>query len=523
MRRARAARGRHRAVRRPDAAEARRTASSEAGVPILGTSRRRDRPGRGPRALRRPARAARATRRRRTRPRTRSRRRSTKGDEVGYPLLVRPSYVLGGRAMEIVYDRDGPGRLPRAARRRRPTATARAARSSSTASWRTRSRSTSTRCATASRSGSAGCSSTSRRPASTRATAPRCCRRTRSGPEMLAELRAQTEGIALGLGVVGLINVQYAIHGGRVYVIEANPRASRTVPFISKAVGVPLAKLAVPADARREDRRPGPARGPDGAATTSRSRRRSCRSTASRTPTRCSAPRCARPARSWASPATSRRRSPRRRPPRARRCRRSGTVFLTVTDSDKAGGPRRSPSTLHDLGFQIVATRGTAQAIRAMGVPVRGDQQDRRGRQQRRRLDRARRRRPRRQHADRLGRALGRLGDPPRGGRRRRAVHHDDLRRRRRRPRDRGRAAARARRGALAPGDPRRGSAAPAPRASGAPAADLAARSSALLFRLDPERAHHLVFALLRARAARGCSRPRARAGPARCAPRRSA
>src|SRR3712207_8056220 len=54
------------------------------------------------------------------------------------------------------------------------------------------------------------------------------------GPEMLAELRARTEGIALGLGVVGLINVQYAIQAGRVYVIEATPRALRTVPFVSK-------------------------------------------------------------------------------------------------------------------------------------------------------------------------------------------------------------------------------------------------------------------------------------------------
>ena len=53
-----------------------------------------------------------------------------------------------------------------------------------------------------------------------------------------------TVAFAKKLGVVGLINVQYAVMGTTVYVIEANPRASRTVPFISKAVGVPLAKLA---------------------------------------------------------------------------------------------------------------------------------------------------------------------------------------------------------------------------------------------------------------------------------------
>ena len=48
----------------------------------------------------------------------------------------------------------------------------------------------------------------------------------------------------MALGVRGLVNVQYAIKGETVYVIEANPRASRTVPFISKATGVPLAKCA---------------------------------------------------------------------------------------------------------------------------------------------------------------------------------------------------------------------------------------------------------------------------------------
>src|SRR5215217_7701370 len=64
------------------------------------------------------------------------------------------------------------------------------------------------------------------------------------GPEMRDRIREWTAGIALGLGVVGLLNVQYAVLGGELYVIEANPRASRTVPFVSKAVGIPLAKVA---------------------------------------------------------------------------------------------------------------------------------------------------------------------------------------------------------------------------------------------------------------------------------------
>jgi len=63
-------------------------------------------------------------------------------------------------------------------------------------------------------------------------------------PELLAEVKRQTMEIALGLGVVGLLNIQYAIHRGEIYLIEVNPRASRTVPFVSKATGVPLAKVA---------------------------------------------------------------------------------------------------------------------------------------------------------------------------------------------------------------------------------------------------------------------------------------
>ena len=61
---------------------------------------------------------------------------------------------------------------------------------------------------------------------------------------LLDQIRAQTKAMALELGVVGLINIQFAIKDGIVYVLEVNPRASRTVPFVSKAVGVPLAKLA---------------------------------------------------------------------------------------------------------------------------------------------------------------------------------------------------------------------------------------------------------------------------------------
>ena len=61
---------------------------------------------------------------------------------------------------------------------------------------------------------------------------------------MLHEIEETTRRLALELGVIGLINIQYAVARGELYVIEANPRASRTIPFVSKAIGAPLAKVA---------------------------------------------------------------------------------------------------------------------------------------------------------------------------------------------------------------------------------------------------------------------------------------
>ena len=60
----------------------------------------------------------------------------------------------------------------------------------------------------------------------------------------LATIREYTQRIGMALGVLGLFNIQFAIHDDDVYVLEANPRASRTVPFVSKATGVPLARIA---------------------------------------------------------------------------------------------------------------------------------------------------------------------------------------------------------------------------------------------------------------------------------------
>ena len=62
--------------------------------------------------------------------------------------------------------------------------------------------------------------------------------------DIINELKRQTQIIALALNVIGLINIQYAIKDKMVYVLEVNPRASRTVPFVSKAIGIPMAKIA---------------------------------------------------------------------------------------------------------------------------------------------------------------------------------------------------------------------------------------------------------------------------------------
>ena len=61
---------------------------------------------------------------------------------------------------------------------------------------------------------------------------------------IVEQLVSHTERIAIGLGVRGLVNIQYVIHQGQVYVIEVNPRSSRTVPFLSKVTGVPMVRLA---------------------------------------------------------------------------------------------------------------------------------------------------------------------------------------------------------------------------------------------------------------------------------------
>ncbi len=159
--------------------------------------------------------------------------------EVGYPVLVRPSYVLGGRAMEIVYDASSlKGYFVRAALASpdHPVLIDRFIEDAFEADVDALCDGTDVVIGgimqhiedAGVHSGDSAC-----------VLPPYLL-----GANELDEIRDKTRRFALELGVVGLLNIQYAIRDGTVYVLEVNPRASRTVPFVSKATGVPLARLA---------------------------------------------------------------------------------------------------------------------------------------------------------------------------------------------------------------------------------------------------------------------------------------
>jgi carbamoyl-phosphate synthase large subunit len=156
---------------------------------------------------------------------------------VGYPVMVRPSYVLGGRAMEVVYDdRDLDTYLREAvqASNDRPVLIDRFLRDAAEVDVDVVSDGTGVVVGgvmehieeAGIHSGDSAC-----------ALPPFSL-----SPDAVAEIERQSIAMARELGVVGLMNVQFAIQGTDIYVLEVNPRASRTVPFVGKATGLPLAK-----------------------------------------------------------------------------------------------------------------------------------------------------------------------------------------------------------------------------------------------------------------------------------------
>ena len=162
----------------------------------------------------------------------------TIAERIGYPIIIRPSYVLGGRAMEIVYDRNGLSRYMRETVRAsndNPVLIDRYLNEASEVDVDCICDGETVYVAgvmehieeAGIHSGDSACSIP---PYSL-------------SPAIVAELRAETVAMAKALGVVGLMNVQYAIQNDLIYVLEVNPRASRTVPFVAKATGVAVAKI----------------------------------------------------------------------------------------------------------------------------------------------------------------------------------------------------------------------------------------------------------------------------------------
>ncbi len=160
-------------------------------------------------------------------------------ERIGYPVLIRPSYVLGGRAMEIVHDRAQlEGYIATAVKvsGRNPVLVDRYLRDAVEVDVDAVCDGDEVHIAgvmehieeAGIHSGDSAC-----------ALPPHSL-----SQDVIERIGAQTEMLARALGVIGLMNVQFAVQNGDIYILEVNPRASRTVPFVAKATGIPIAKIA---------------------------------------------------------------------------------------------------------------------------------------------------------------------------------------------------------------------------------------------------------------------------------------
>ena len=285
-------------------------------------------------------------------------------ERVGYPIVMRPSFVLGGRAMEIVHDRPGLLRYMKnageAALRQGPVLLDRYLNDAIEVDVDCISDGTTVYVAgvmehieeAGIHSGDSACSLP---PYSL-------------SPSNITELKQQTEEMARALGVVGLMNVQFAIKEDQIFVLEVNPRASRTVPFVAKATGVAVAKIgarvmagAMLSEFKLDDEAVAKhvavkesvfpfARfvgvdtilGPE------------MKSTGEVMGLDASFERAFAKAQLGAGV----------------KLPQTGTVFLSVRDGDKIGLVPMARR-LTDMGFSILATRGTAARIRAAGIAVK--------------------------------------------------------------------------------------------------------------------------------------------------------
>jgi carbamoyl-phosphate synthase large subunit len=284
--------------------------------------------------------------------------------QIGYPVIVRPSYVLGGRAMEVVYDesdlRDYVDRAVKASPEH-PLLIDKFLEDATEVDVDAIADGETVVIGgimehieeAGVHSGDSACSLPPYSLSS----------------RIMAQIKDQTKRLALELRVVGLINIQFAVKNGDVYVLEVNPRASRTIPFVSKATGVPLAKLAARVMAGKTLHEVGFTKereishialkeavfpfikfpgvdtilGPE------------MKSTGEVMGIDLTFGRAFAKSQLSVGPAGS--------------LPTSGTVFISVKDKDKPAAIQLAKA-LHELGFAILATRGTADAIRASGIPV---------------------------------------------------------------------------------------------------------------------------------------------------------
>ncbi|HLH41916.1 MAG TPA: carbamoyl-phosphate synthase large subunit [Bryobacteraceae bacterium] len=284
---------------------------------------------------------------------------------IGYPVLVRPSYVLGGRAMAIVYDDDSVRRYMQEAvvfSQDRPVLIDRFLEDATEVDVD----------ALADSQGAvviAGIMEHIEEAGVHSGDSSCVLPATSLAPETVATICSYTERLARALKVIGLMNVQYAVKDGAVYVLEVNPRASRTVPYVSKATGVPLPKIAVAAMLGKPisdftsaggvlaapryfvkspvfpfNKFPGvdPALGPE------------MRSTGEVMGVGDNFGEAfAKAQLSAGAPLPDK-----------------GRVFISVNDRDKAAACALAKRFV-ELGFDLAATRGTADAIRKTGIPVK--------------------------------------------------------------------------------------------------------------------------------------------------------
>jgi len=282
--------------------------------------------------------------------------------KIGFPLLLRPSFVLGGRAMRIVYSEDevrnymqectevAPGR-PVLLDRFLEDATE-----------------VDVDCVADGKDAVIGAVMEHIEQAGVHSGDSACVIPSHSlPPKVIDEIRSATLALARELGVRGLMNIQFAVQKGTVYVLEVNPRASRTVPFVSKAIGKPLAKIAARVMSGKSLRELG--------------------FTSEIVPSHFSVKEAVFPFARF--PGTDILLGPEMKSTgevmgigksfglayaKSQMAAQpalplAGTIFLSVRDSDKTAAVRLGKG-LHELGFRIVSSKGTARQLADAGVPV---------------------------------------------------------------------------------------------------------------------------------------------------------